>query len=371
MEEFKEEYELLDKTKISIYGRKNVAFIATVCFSLIHKFTNDVPTAATDGKHVMYNPEFFKSLTKEERTFLMLHECWHVIFDHVGKQGRSANLEPKKFNAAADYVINYMLVSNNYSMPKGGLYDTKYADMCTEQVYELLPDNPDEGSMGGDIGTPAEADPDEAKDIHDDLMLKAKLAAENAGDDFGMIPGEITEYIENLTNPKLSWDKLLKKYFTSMVKNNYSFRKPNRRYMPDHILPSAYSEALGDVTMAIDMSGSVTHEETEQFVGDVHSVITKCKPKMLRLIQFDTQICQIDEIKRKEDLLKIDFVGRGGTYLEPLMQWAIENNPNVLVVFTDGYFHTEITDPKVPVIWVIHNNKDFKISFGKVIHYVI
>ena len=42
-----------------------------------------LPTAATDGAKLYYNPEFIKSLSSNERIFAFAHEYMHVAFDHI------------------------------------------------------------------------------------------------------------------------------------------------------------------------------------------------------------------------------------------------------------------------------------------------
>jgi len=69
--------------------------------------------------------------------------------------------------------------------------------------------------------------------------------------------------------------------------------------------------------------------------------------------------------------MRIDFRGRGGTAIDPVMEWGQKNKPDVLVVFTDGYFRPASFDPGVPVIWIIHDNPKWTAPFGKVIHYTI
>jgi hypothetical protein len=55
------------------------------------------------------------------------------------------------------------------------------------------------------------------------------------------------------------------------------------------------------------------------------------------------------------------------------MKWATENHPEVMVIFTDGDFSHPPDDeyPSCPIVWLIHNNPDFTIDYGEVIHYDI
>ena len=358
----------MDKAKIQLMARPNTTFITTVCFSLIHEFCDKIKTACTDGDRVQYSPKFFMEQSPAKQLGLMLHEVWHVAFNHVDPMYHSTGLNQKKLNVAQDYVINNMLDSLGFELPDGGYMDHQFDGMSAMQIYQVIPDPPEEFEM--DV-KPGNGDPEEAKQKLDDILIKAALQSSMAGDKPGSIPGEIQVYIDGLVNPKLPWDRLLIRYFHNMAKNNYTFRKPNRRHMPDYILPSAYSEVLGNVGFCFDMSGSVSDKETKQFVGDSYFVIKKIKPKKLSLVQFDTRVFKVDTVRSVADLKRINFKGRGGTMIDPVMEWGKDNKPDVLVVFTDGGFRPASFDPGIPVIWVIHNNPKWTAKFGKVIHYDI
>lgn len=360
----------LDKAKIQLMARNNTTFITTICFSLIHKFDEKISTACTNGKTIWYNPTWFMELKAEEQLGLMLHETWHVAFDHLNEIFRKHELDPKKLNIAQDYVINNMLDTHGFRLPEGGYIDHAYDGMSSLQIYNVLPEPPED--FESDLLPSANGEEADAmKDKLDDMLVKASIQAQMSGDDPGSIPGEIQVYIDSLVNPKLPWDRILIKYFNTMVKSDYTFRKPNKRFMPDHILPSAYSEALGEVAFAVDMSGSVTDAETKQFISDAYSVLKRVKPKKLSLVQFDTRVFQVNDVRTPAELMRIDFKGRGGTFIEPVMHWGKENKPDVLVVFTDGYFSPPQTNPDIPVIWIIHNNATWTAPFGKVVHYTI
>jgi len=370
----------LSKTKILMMYHENTVFISSICFALEHIFTYEVATAATNGTYIKYNPKLFDSFNDDYKLFVVLHETWHVALGHcIQDSDRFDGYDNEKLNIAMDYVINNMLDSNGIQMPDWVCMDHKYDGMSVEQVYHLLPDDEVQQqasasmAMGGDVeffkGTPEEKE--EAQGKLDDMLVQASLQAEMKNEDPGCIPAEIRVRIEALTNPKLPWHVILRRYFTSMAKNDYSFRRPNRRYMPEFYLPSPYSEALGDIAMAIDMSGSVSDAETKQFISDVYSVLATIKLASLKLVQFDTRVFAEDKISTSHELMKIEFRGRGGTDVTPVIEWANENKPKVLVVFSDGYFCDPEINCDIPVIWVINNNEEFTVPYGKVIHYKI
>jgi predicted metal-dependent peptidase len=141
----------LDKAKIKLLDSPDSTFFVTVCFSLKHIWDESLPTAATNGTQIRYNPNFFLSLSEDERVFLLLHETLHVVFMHIT---RLKERDPRKWNYAGDYVINHLLISRGYRMPEGGLHDPKYKNMSTEQVYDLLEDDDIDENFEIDIEEP-------------------------------------------------------------------------------------------------------------------------------------------------------------------------------------------------------------------------
>jgi predicted metal-dependent peptidase len=379
----------LSRVKIELMRTTDTAFFCSVALSLRHEFSYSIPTAMTDGLRVWYNPNFFNQLTLPQQLFLFLHETMHVAYLHCI---RGTGLDEKKFNYACDYVINAQLIERGFEMPPDGLYDEAYKGLSAEEVYRLLPDEaPCSGSgsgtglgnFGSDLkpgqgnGDGEQSGPDgmSAQDLErkiGDILVRAQIQSQLAGEEPGVIPGEIEVFINKLLNPKLPWHRILQRFMNSFNKTDYSFRKPNRRYFPNFILPSLHSEALGEIVQMYDMSGSVEDHETAQYASEAYAVMTKMKPEKLTLIQFDTDIKSIDEIRSVQDLMNVKFKGRGGTCIKSSMEWAAKNRPQVVILFSDGHFDFyDVVDPRVPVIWVIHNNPQFEAPFGQVIHFEI
>jgi predicted metal-dependent peptidase len=94
-------------------------------------------TAATDGRRLYYNREFIKKLTPPELEFLVCHEILHCIYMHMTRRG---NRDPKLYNMACDYIVNWTIKNENIgSMPKGGLWKSEYNDdLTSEELYEIL-----------------------------------------------------------------------------------------------------------------------------------------------------------------------------------------------------------------------------------------
>lgn len=367
----------LSKAKIQLMARPDSAFFTTICFSLRHYLDESIPTACTNGKWIKFGIKFFMGLDLEERIFLLLHETMHCAYLHMIRM--PAGYCPDRWNIAGDHVINLQLIERGFKMPKGGYADRKYAGLSVEEVYKLLPENPGKPNMP-DLVTGDESDePGQSnmtsKEIEAmeremaDILVRAAIQSKVSNDKPGTIPGEIEIFLNRLLNPKLPWNRILQKYLQSFAKNDYTFRKPNRRFFPKYHLPSLYSENLIDIAIAVDASGSVTDEQFLQFVTETNSLLRMMKPEKITIVTFDTEIRAVDEVKSVMELMKVKFVGRGGTQINPIIEWANTNKPQLLLVFTDGdfYFYTDTT--KVPVIWLIHDNIQFNAPFGKTIHY--
>ena len=83
-------------------------FFGNMATRLIVKHCDDwCPTAATDGKHLFYNTQFFNALSNKEIEFVIAHEILHCVFDHIiRREDRDAMI----YNIACDYIVNNCLL---------------------------------------------------------------------------------------------------------------------------------------------------------------------------------------------------------------------------------------------------------------------
>jgi predicted metal-dependent peptidase len=357
----------LSKAKIHLMLYPDSVFYTTLAYSLKQSFDDSIPTAATNGTVIKYNTKFFMDLNPDERVFLMLHEAMHCAYLHML---RGINYDKHIFNIACDHVINLQLVERGFKMPKGGYADPVYTGMSAEEIYKVLIQlpKPPPQPMDGDLqecDAPGELVEREMQDI----LMRAALKSQMANEKTGAIPGEIQIFLNKLLAPKLPWHRILQKYLLAFAKNDYTFRKPNKRFFPQYHLPSLYSQQLMDIAIAVDISGSVTDADFLRFVSETQNIMKMMKPEKITLVQFDTEIKSVTEVRNVRELMGIDFIGRGGTYITPVLEWANANKPQLLLVFTDGYFNFYDETTKAKTLWLIHDNEKFTAPFGKVIHY--
>lgn len=366
-------FHLLDKAKVKLMGSPDSAFFTHLCFSLKQRFDDTVPTAYTDGREIVWGTKFFvEMLDDQERIFLMLHETLHCAYLHMVRM--PAGWCPDRWNIACDHVINLQLIARGFKMPVRvpGHADPRFIGVSAEEVYLLLPDNPGKPAMSDLM--PGDGDTAASKQLEadmQDILIRAQMQSKMSGDKPGTIPGDIQIYLNGLLTPKLPWNRILQKYLNQVCKSDYSFRIPNRRFFPKYHLPSLWGEKLMNLTVAVDVSGSVSDHDFHIFVSEVASILRMMKPEKITLIQFDGDIRSVDEIKSIQDLMRCKFTGRGGTLINPVLEWVNTNKPRLLLVFSDGEFNFYGTETKTETVWVIHNDhkKSFAPPFGKTIHY--
>lgn len=387
-----------NKAKIGLLIKKNSVFLTTVLFSLKHKWVpkdGGCPTAGVDGINLIVNPDFFLSLSEGKRITLLAHEAWHIAFSHIT---RKDHRDHGVWNSAGDYVINNVLKKAGYEpldpitidgKETKWLYDSKYDGMSTEQVYDLLIKDPDSNSCPmpdltysdgtssdpskDNPGAPkseveAEAAKKEIEQHVQDILIKAVTQSKIRGEEAGTIPGDIEVALEKMLNPTLPWNIILQRFLNDMAKNDYSYARPNRRFMPEFYLPSLYSEGLGHVAFAVDSSCSVSDKEFLAMNSEINHVHKTMTPELLTLLNFDTKVQDVHKLGREDSVADIKFHGRGGTNLKPMMKYFAKNVPQALIVFSDLQCAPITEDPGYPVIWIACNSPKASVNFGQLIH---
>ena len=116
--------------------------------------TDRVQTAATDGVVLLVNPRFFSSLSFEQQTGLILHECLHVRQKHH-RRAEFFGVLPREANVAMDVEINQIVRGAGYELPPDGHFPESHKLepwRTWEHYYRILSsrhkDECDEGGEG-------------------------------------------------------------------------------------------------------------------------------------------------------------------------------------------------------------------------------
>ena len=96
---------------------------------------DEIETASTDGRRIIYSPRFFSTLSDEQKQFVFAHEVMHVAFNHILRsKGRNQRL----WNIATDSVINQILKNEKLPIAKGGVDIAEAVNHSAEEMYEKL-----------------------------------------------------------------------------------------------------------------------------------------------------------------------------------------------------------------------------------------
>ena len=107
----------------------------SVIANLEFKEEEGIGTAGTNGKEVLYAPNFISRLSDKEITFLFAHEVCHVAFEHIF---RSEGKDKKLWNIATDSVINALLKQDGLPMIEGGVDIPEAVNYDAEEMYNKL-----------------------------------------------------------------------------------------------------------------------------------------------------------------------------------------------------------------------------------------
>ena len=365
----------LDRVKSKVFmDPLNAAFLGSIMCSLQFRWSYELDTAGTDGKELIWNPDYFKQLPVDSRKTDLSHELWHVARLH---QIRRGSREHKLWNIACDIAIDWSLKEMGHTfvnidsvLDHEPYNDPKYKDMVEEDIYDdLLNQNPptDKKTCCTCCASqmPDVKDPSTLVNIVVQAVHQAELAKQA-----GNLPGAIKSTLKAFLDPIIPWQSALMKFFTDLLEEDYTWARPRRRFQ-DIYLPSRFDDEgkLDHLAYFLDVSMSVTDQQLLRFNSEVKYIQEVLKPRKLTLIQFDTMIQDVREFKEEEPFNEIEIIGRGGTCLEPVRQWIIDNQPTAAVVFSDMYCAPMQRLPSpVPIIWVVMGNKQATVPFGTMIH---
>lgn len=365
---------LLSKT--ALLNNPQFTFYSSLLVRFKLVWRDEIKTAATNGRVLMFNPAFIASLDQRVVLFVLLHEVQHVIYKHMYRvNGR----DPKCWNRACDYMINNELDKLGFKVWENALLDHQYDGMTADEIYYKLfqdiidnPNAPREDPDHDDLMPPMPGDDEALNEEIDKMLISATLQAQAAGQQAaGNIPAYLQRAYEKLTNPVVPWQTILSRFLFGVAANDYSMRRPKRRYAAhDLYLPSMHGQGLEQLDFAIDTSGSVSTALFERLIGEVANIFKTFNPQRIGIMQFDHELKSRNVISDISEFDKIIFQGGGGTDILPVLEEFASNEAKALIMLTDGYFtHDKSWDPGKPVIWLIYDNEDFNPPFGEAVHF--
>ncbi len=345
-------------------------------------------TAATDGGRVYVDPYFLKTLTPEERLFVLAHEVWHCALSHfTRRQGR----RPRLWNVAIDHEVNALLRREGLQMPNSAVYFPEHEGRNAEAVYDWLQSQPNldddsdllaRGPLGDDhlddeappepgVGT---IDPDYAPGLSADELdrwpervLAAAQQAERLQAD---LPAELQRLVEGVRRPTLPWRELLRQFVTRVFGGKRVWLPPNRRYVSRGLyLPSRREERVR-VVVALDTSGS-TYGDIPDFVSEMASLMAAFGRYEVVVVHCDAAVKHVETWTPERppptgEGFRIH--GGGGTDFRPVFDYVRDElePPDCLVYLTDGYGDAPNRPAPYPTLWVLTADGRAPASWGEV-----
>jgi len=193
----------------------------------------------------------------------------------------------------------------------------------------------------------------------------------------GNVPAGMRRFITELTEPKMNWREILTQQIESQIKNDFTFARPGRRsFSSDAILPSMKREPAVEVTIAIDLSGSIGEPAMKDFMSEVVGILQQHSSYKITILTWDCS-CYFAGTYTEDDgedaVINAPMKGGGGTSPGCIWQWCEENEhePKQLVIFTDGYIDSSANSYAdiFPTVWLGYKNPSWNGPHGVTCHY--
>lgn len=347
----------LDKAKAQLLSKS--PFFATLMMGTPLIKDDSIPTAATDGRKIFYNPDFIDGLSIDVVQFVLAHELGHMMYEHISRLGAR---DHRLFNMAGDYVINLLLKDDSFTLWDNALHDDQYRGMSTEQVYRKLLENPppqgQQPDFGGDLKEPEGGDA--AKSQNATAIRQRVAQAANVARMAGKLSAGLAQLVDDVLNPKVRWQDLLRDYMTRSAKDDESWGRRNRRFNQVY-LPARYSERMGEIVIIGDTSGSIGQEELNQIAAEVNAIAEDVRPERIRIVWADTKVAGEQTFEVGE---KIEFkpAGGGGTDMRVPLEYVRQYDPEIVILATDGYTPWPDVEPEYPLIVCCSTNTEVPIG---------
>jgi predicted metal-dependent peptidase len=214
---------------------------------------------------------------------------------------------------------------------------------------------------------------EELKAIRDEIREATVSAAQAAG--AGNTPAGVARLIKELTEPKMNWRDIIRQQIQSIIRNDYTFMRPNRKgWHMNAVLPgTSFAETI-DVCVALDMSGSIGAVEARDFLTEVKGIMDEFKDFKLKLWCFDTAVYNEADFDgyNSDEFVNYQIAGGGGTAFEANWEYMKENEiqPKKFIMFTDGYPCGSWGDEGYcDTVFIIHGNNTIVPPFGEYAYY--
>ena len=335
--------------------------------------TTAIPTAGVRVNphsaqfELIYNPEFMGSLSDTHKQGVLMHEFYHLVFEHVTGRKPADGLK-RIDNIAMDLAINCHISNllpseatpgpdvNGEAMkaciPGEGMFKDLPPYKTYEWYLEALKKMGEEQEQGSE-GSSGSGDPFggmDSLDSHDEFgevdgttqeiaSERMKEAIKKAADEaekqrnWGTVSSSMRQDIMDRIATKIDWRKVLR-YFvkTSQRADKRSTpRRINKRFPKVH--PGKRVRRQAKIAVSIDQSGSVDDGMLTAFFSELNKLAEIAE---FTVIPFDTEVAE-DKVYtwKKGQTKKTERVLTGGTCFNAPTKYVNERDFDGHIVLTD------------------------------------
>ena len=362
----------ITKSHIAIMRSKQFCMFAGVLSVGKVIFSEDIPTACTNGRDVIYNKDFIKTLDDKELNFVVLHEALHKAYQHMNLWKKLWKINPMVANMAADYVVNYAIheadeQSEIAKRPDSALFDLKYKGMTTKQIFDSLMRDAEKNGGGNEgNGGHDSHDWEGADSLSDEEKKEVAKQIDQAlrqGEIIrGKMQGNKNRSVTEILEPKVDWREQLREFVNATCKNKdrTSWKRPHKRFIGHDIyMPSMIGEAIGQVVIGIDTSGSIGDKELNEFLTEVVAICDDVSPSSIELLYWDTHVAGHETYNQGDYhglVQSTKPAGGGGTHVGCVNQYIKDKRiqPEAIIILTDGYVEDDFGGNwEQPTLWAI------------------
>ena len=371
------------------------------------ELSEQIPTAATDGRSVFINKSFWEPLTPPEQDGLLLHEILHAALQHLPRrEGR----DPELWNIAADAVINGMILKEGYDLPKGGVIRPDLENLSVAEAYERVlrereqSSQQQSGSGNGSgegngqsdsntksesrgkgnpqLGTapgkdllpqaPSDAEANSSKPSEPSELSKPSNSSESTkaaneghwqnaheqakqaanGKQAGKLPGNLMREMREWAGSRLDWRTYLWRYLTQTPTDFTDF---DRRFVGNGVYLDTISGESVQVLVCVDTSSSINNDYLRCFVGELQGILRAYPHMRCELYYADTELYGPYPMRANTPIPTPQ--GGGGTDFRPFFE-AIRGHAfgwgrSVAIYLTDGWGNFPAHPSKIPTLWVV------------------
>ena len=357
--------------------------------------TTSIPTAAvgiskkTGFYELLYNPDFFNSLTDTQILAVLKHEFYHVVFEHLTTRKPSEDPKDMKiWNIATDLAINSYLdgeLPEIAVFPGQGVFSHLDPYNSSEWYYEKIQQDEelknkilaekinsldDHGSWNnksaaGDdsAGSNDSLARERLKKTVSDAVNEAKEA-----NSWGSISESIRKDLVSKFSPaSLDWKNVLR-YFvkrTQKTSRRSTVKRLNKRYPFVH--PGKKYDRVAKVAISVDQSASITDELLTAFFSELEIL---AKIAEFTVIPFDHEVAEQGvfcwERGKSHEFVR---VASGGTNFDAPTDYVNKRSFDGHVIFTDLYAPKPRAS-KCPRMWVT-TPQNYKHPYFETNEYVV